>query len=229
MVVLDLARGNLYHAIFSFLGMFGKYPMYAGILLKIVRDAYMLIAPDIRYEIRDVLFKSSKSFVTGFMIWFFAVISPDIIRKPVVMLLDKVRMVAENWNDTMSKAEVKATAALKGVGYVELPKLPADKIPSIGDLYILQEYVHHPRFYCHPDVSPLLQQMRSIPPLALFFDLLNIPAPTSLEYQKKCAEVEAVPLEQAMGPRIVYTSPTGQVLPDTPLPSGPGVVPKVAI
>jgi hypothetical protein len=157
------------------------------------------------------------------------VISPDIIRKPVVMLLDKVRMVAENWNDAMSKAEVKATAALKGVGYVELPKLPADKIPSIGDLYILQEYIHHPRFYCHPDVSPLIQQMRAIPPLALFFDLLNIPAPTSLEYQNKCAEVQAVPLENAFAPKIVYTAPSGQVLPDVPLPSGPNVVPKVAI
>lgn len=230
MVLLDLAKGNLYHAMFSFIGIFGKYPLYAGILLKFLRDIYLFISPDIRTDIRDVIFKSGKSFIVGAVVWFFTVVSPEIVRKPIVMLLDKVRTVAENFNDTMTKAEVKATAAMKGFGSVELPKLPSDKIPSIGDLYILQEYIHNPRLYCHPDVSPIIQEMRAIPPLALFFDLLNIPTTTSMEYAQKCAEVESVPLVDSFAPKITLMDPTtGQPLPNLPIPAKPGAVPAVAV
>lgn len=230
MGLLDLARGNVYHAMFTFIGFYGRYPMYAGILLKILRDAYVLIAPDIRDELREALFKSGKSFVTGFMIWLFAVVSPEIVRKPIVKVLDQVRQIAENWNDTMTKAEVQATARLRGFGRVELPKLPSTRIPSIGDLYILQSYIHHPRIYCHPSVSPLIQQMRSIPPLAVFFDLLNIPAPDSEAYRQACANVEAVPLAQSFAPKVVLTDPrTGAEVDLLPLPAPPGSEPAVAV
>lgn len=202
MVFLDLARGNLYHAIFSMVGIWGKYPMYAGILLKILRDAYMLIAPDIRTDLRSAIYRSGKSMTIGWIIWLFAVVAPDIVRRPIVNLLDKVRVMIETYNNAATKAEVQATAALKGFGSVEIPKMPSSRIPTIGDLYILQEYVHNPNIYCHPEIAPLLEELRSIPPMALFLDLFNIPKAGSREYEAACALVATVPLSQQLGPKI---------------------------
>jgi hypothetical protein len=202
MAFLDLARGNLYHALFSLLGLFGRYPMYTGIGLKILRDAYMLVAPDIRTELRDAVYKSGKSMTLGWMIWLFSVVAPDIVRRPIVELLDKVRVLADTYNAAAVKAEVQATAALKGFGSVEIPKLPSSHIPTITDLYILQEYVHNPNVYCHPEVAPLLEELRGIPPMALFLDLANIPKKGSREYEEACSKVASVPLAQQLAPRI---------------------------
>lgn len=202
MVFLDLARGNLYHALFSLLGLFGKYPMYTGIVLKIFRDAYMLIAPDIRTELRSAIYRSGKSMTIGWVLWLFGVVSPEIVRKPVVALMDKVRAIIETYNDAATKAEVRATAALKGFGSVEIPKMPSSQIPTIGDLYILQEYVHNPNVYCHPEVAPLLEEVRAIPPMALFLDLFNVPKVGSREYEAACAKVAATPLAQQLVPKI---------------------------
>jgi hypothetical protein len=207
MVILDLARGNLYHAIFSFFGLLGKYPMYAGIGLKILRDAYVMISPDIRDELRSVLYKSGKSMTVGFVIWLFSVVSPEIVRRPLVSLLDRVRDLVDKFNDGMIKAEVKATAALKGFGSVEMPKIPSSRIPSIGDLYILQEYVHNPNIYCQPDVVELIKEMRGIPPLVLFFDLLDIPEPGSAKFAEACKAVEGKSLADQFQPKITMGVP----------------------
>jgi len=51
MVCLDLARGNMYHAIFTSFGFMGNNPMFIGIVLKILRDAIMLISPDLRTDL----------------------------------------------------------------------------------------------------------------------------------------------------------------------------------
>lgn len=208
MMILDLARGNLYHAMFTFLGVFGKYPMYGGILMKVLRDAYLLVSPDIRGELREAIYKTGKSFTAGFMIWTFTVIAPDFVRRPIVTLLDKIRTMAETYNESRIQAELKATAALKGFGSVELPKLPSEKIPSIGDLYILQEYLHNPRFYCQPDVADLVSEMRAIPPMALFFDVLSIPRKGSEEFERECARIQTSTLIDDLAPKIIPATPS---------------------
>lgn len=202
LALLDLARGNLYHALFSMLGIFGRSPMVTGMILKIVRDAFMLISPNIRTELRSALYKSSKSFVVGFFFWLFTVVSPEIIRRPIVALLGRVQNLVETYNLTAERLSEKATTALAGVATVEFPQLPSERIPSFSDLYLIQEYIQMPQVYCHPDVDTLLQSMRSIPPLALFFDLMNIPQKDSAEWQQACAQVESTPLADYLKPTI---------------------------
>ena len=162
--------------------------------------------------------------------WAFGTVAPDIIRRPIVRLLDKVRLIAENFNETMTKAEVQASAALKGFGSVELPKFPIERIPSISDLYILQEYIQNPRIYCHPDVSGLIEEMRSIPPLALFFDLLNVPAMNTKQFQQACANVAITPIVDEFKPKITFMNPTtGLPVPNMPIPAQPGLIPGVSV
>jgi hypothetical protein len=230
MVLLDLARGNLYHAIFSFLGIFGQYPMYFGILLKILRDAYVLIAPDIRDDARDVLWRSGKSFLAGFTIWLFALVSPDMVRKPVVRVLDKIREFVDAYNQSVEVQQIQAQAALAGKGSLEIPKIPSTRIPTIGDLYIIQEYLHHPQIYCHDEVAPLIAEMRAIPPLALFFDLIDIPAIGSERFTEACASIASAPLGKAFAPRLTMVdAATGKEVGLQKPPAAPGTDLAIAV
>jgi hypothetical protein len=94
---------------------------------------------------------------------------------------------------------------LGGVATVEFPQLPSERIPSFSDLYLIQEYIQMPQVYCHPDVDEIIQSMRSIPPLALFFDLMNIPHKDSAEWQQACSQVESTPLAEYIKPSIQLT------------------------
>lgn len=192
MALLDLGRGNFYHAIFTLLGFWGAYPLYAGVLLKVLRDAYLLVSPDIRTEARDIVFKSGKSFVAGFLIWLFGLVSPEFVRKPVQGVLDKLQVLIDRWNTTMDTYEKRLLEELgpeAAAAGVTMPRIPASQTPSISDLYVLQQYIHSPLIYCQPEIAPLIAEMRAIPPLALFFDLANIPDPASPAFAKACAEL----------------------------------------
>jgi hypothetical protein len=189
MALLDLGRGNFYHAIFTLLGFMGSYPLYAGVLLKVLRDAYLLVSPDIRSEARDIVFKSGKSFIAGFMIWLFGLVSPEFVRKPVQGALDQLQVLIDRWNTSMDTYEKRMLEELGPEAVVSMPKIPASQTPSISDLYVLQQYLHSPLVYCQPEIAPLIAEMRAIPPLALFFDLVNIPDPASPAFAKACQEV----------------------------------------
>lgn len=191
MALLDLGRGNFYHAIFTLLGFWGTYPLYAGVVLKVLRDAYLLISPDIRTEARDIVFKSGKSFVAGFMIWLFGLVSPEFVRRPVQGVLDKLQVLIDRWNTTMDTYEKRMIDELgpDAAAGVTMPRIPPSQTPTISDLYILQQYIHSPLVYCQPEIAPLIAEMRAIPPLALFFDLTSIPDPASPAFAKACSEL----------------------------------------
>ena len=208
LVLLDLARGNLYQSIFSFLGFFGgPKGIYASVVLRTLRGMYELVSPDVRGELRDVIFRSGKSFVAGSTIWIFSVFAPEIVRRPLNALSDKIRLVGDTINTNLDIAEQKLVRSLGRFANVTLPRVPTEKIPDISDLYAIQELVHNPMFYCHPEVSPLIEEMRAIPPLALFFDLLNIPAANTVEYAEKCAGIANTPIAEQFAPKIEFKNP----------------------
>ena len=232
MVCLDIGRGNLYHAIFTSFGFIGTTPMFAGIVLKILRDAIMLVAPDIRTEFRDIVFKSSKSFVTGFSIWLFTTLSPKFVKEPLNALfmtasttLDTINQQFETAEGVVNKSPVAALATVK------LPRIPSDKIPDINNLYALREVIREPAMYCDPKISDLMKELRDVPPYALFFDLALIPAPGSPEFTEACAPFKGKTLSDNLVESVkpeVY--PLGSSVPldlDTPL--DPAAMAKAAI
>jgi hypothetical protein len=227
MIFLDISRGNLYHAIFTSMGLFGTTPLFVGIALKIVRDAIMLVSPDIRKDLRDLLFKSSKSFVLGFHIWLFTTMSPDFVKAPLSKLLDSVAMQLEAINLQLDSAETTANMGPAGVlATIKLPRIPSDKIPDINNLYAVREAIREPAIYCDPKISALMEELRDVPPYALFFDLALIPKPSSPEYNKMCGPLKGASLQdslsQMVAPQII---PAGS---DTPLPIIPLENPVVA-
>ena len=188
MVLLDLGRGNLYHAIFTSFGFIGTTPMYVGIVLKILRDGIMLIAPDLRTEMRDLMFKSSKSFVLGYAIWLFTILSPDFVKKPIQALFDSVAMQLEVINEQLGAAEVTANMGPMGaLATIHMPRIPMNVIPDVNNLYALREAIRVPAIYCDPKISDMMDELRGVPPYALFFDLALIPKKTSPDYAEQCA------------------------------------------
>jgi hypothetical protein len=220
MVLLDIARGNLYHAIFTSFGLLGTMPMFLGIGLKIVRDAIMLVSPDIRKDLRDLLFKSSKSFVLGFMIWLFTTLSPDFVKAPIAKLFDAVSLQLEAVNTQLETAEMQANMGpLSAVASIKLPRIPSEKIPDINNLYALREALREPAIFCDPKISQLMTELREVPPYALFFDLALIPQGGSPEFTKSCTAFKGTTMAdnfaKLAAPQIF---PLGS---DTPLPSAP--------
>jgi hypothetical protein len=218
MVLLDIARGNLYHAIFTSFGLLGTMPMFLGIGLKIIRDTVMLVSPDIRKDLRDLLFKSSKSFVLGFMIWLFTTLSPDFVKAPISKLFDAVSLQLETINSQLETAELQANMGpLSAVASIKLPRIPSEKIPDINNLYALREALREPAMFCDPKISQLMTELREVPPYALFFDLALIPREDSPEFAKSCAKFKGASmadnLAKLAAPQIF---PLGS---DTPLPS----------
>ena len=188
MVLMDLGRGNLYHAIFTSFGLFGTTPLFIGIGLKIMRDAIMLVSPDIRTELRYVMFRSSKSMVLGFAIWLFSTLSPQFVKAPLRALFDSVAIQIDTINQQLNVAEAQANLSPAGVlATIKLPRIPGDKIPDINNLYALREAIREPAIFCDPKISDLMAELRGVPPYALFFDLAMLPAPGTAKFTEQCA------------------------------------------
>ena len=208
MVLLDLGRGNLYHAIFTAFGFIGTTPMFIGIVLKIMRDGVMLVSPDLRTEMRDLLFKSSKSFVLGYAIWLFTVMSPKFVKLPIQTLFDSVSLSLENINNQLDAAEIKANMGPLGkLASIRLPRIPMQMIPDVNNLYGLRDAIREPAIYCDPKIADLMEELRGVPPYALFFDLVMIPKKGSPEYIERCAPYKGGTLSDnlaaAVAPQII--------------------------
>jgi hypothetical protein len=208
MVLLDLGRGNLYHAIFTAFGFIGTTPMFIGIVLKIMRDGVMLVSPDLRTEMRDLLFKSSKSFVLGYAIWLFTVMSPKFVKLPIQTLFDSVSLSLENINNQLDAAEIKANMGPLGkLASIRLPRIPMQMIPDVNNLYGLRDAIREPAIYCDPKIADLMEELRGVPPYALFFDLAMIPKKGSPEYNELCAPYKGGSLSDnlsaAVAPQII--------------------------
>ena len=129
---LDLLRGDWQNALLSLLGAVSKRGVLLGFFGKLVHNAWYLIAPDIRRQLSDNLYRSGKSVFVGFFLWAFTTFSPKFILNTVQSSLDKVRDVITKFNEQSSAAEEKAKSAAAEVGVeVEFPKLPLTIVPRI--------------------------------------------------------------------------------------------------
>ena len=204
--LLDLGRGQVYHALYTLLALLGAGGFLVGFALKAARNTLSFLAPDLREALSETAFASSKSFVVGASLWVFVTLAPDPVRAPLQGLLEAVRTQIEALNASLEGMEASARAALppnlQGRVEVTLPRLPADKVPTMATLYEVQGVLHDPRVWCQPEVLRFVDDLRAQPPLALFLDLLRIPGPADPARPQQCAAVQATPLAAAFAPRV---------------------------
>lgn len=174
--VLDVARGEWKYGIFTFMGFFGTMPLVIGVALKLVRDAWLFISPQIRDQLQDDMFHASKSFFAGFILWIFATFAPDFIRTPIDTALIPARALVENINNTIDTVEQKAKETAKPMGLdVIFARIPIDAVPSFNNIQQIQRIIQQPEIFCNSSVKTVLEPFKKIPPIRLALELMNIP------------------------------------------------------
>lgn len=174
--ILDLLRGEWKHALLSALGAYSVSGMWVGLGGKVLRDAWLLISPDLQHQLQKTLFRSSKSFIAGFFLWGFSTFSPDVIRISVATATDKMRETIANFNEQIASVEAKAKEVAKPVGIdVNFQRIPDSMVPSFDDIQNLQTLVKVPEVYCSAEFQGILKPLLLVPPLRLALELFNIP------------------------------------------------------
>ena len=242
LAVLDLLRGEWKHALLSALGAYSVTAMWVGLGGKVLRDAWLLISPDLQHQLQTTLYRSGKSFFAGFFLWGFSVFSPDVIRMSVETATDKMRETIANFNEQIDQVEAKAkeVAAPAGID-VSFDRIPESLVPSFDDIQNLQTLVKVPEVYCSVEFQNILKPLLLVPPLRIALELFNIPT-VQEDIDEQCkgkqgslsdtlaekATPTIKPIDGAAPPVLslpsVPTVPTLPTLPTVPtLPSVPTV------
>ncbi len=214
LAVIDLLRGDWQTALLSSLGIFSSSGVIVGILGKIIRNAWLFIAPDLQRQLRDDIYRSSKSMVIGFLLWSFSIFSPDAIRLAVNQSFEKMKEIVDKFNQKVTNVEgqVQQVAEQAGVK-VSFPRIPLTMIPSMDDIQNLQTIARVPEVYCSPEIQAILQPVLLVPPLRLVLELLNIPTLPEM-VKEQCKGVDTTSLAKAISEKV---TPDVEVISGGPL------------
>ena len=197
--ILDLVRGEWKHAVLSLFGTYSKNVMFIGIVGKVVRDAWLLIAPDLRTEFSDALFKSTKSFFAGFILWAFGTFAPGSMQKVIQTALDSAREQIENFNKQIDELEEKTGTVAKTAGLtVSFQRIPGTLVPSLDDIQRLQTIARVPAVFCSDEFQKIIEPLLLIPPLRLALEMFNIPTIPEVK-DKICSGVPSGSIADTMG------------------------------
>ena len=197
--ILDLVRGEWKHAVLSLFGAYSMNAMYIGIIGKIIRDAWLLIAPDLRTDLTDALFKSTKSFVAGFILWAFGTFAPGSMQKIIQTALDKAAEQVENFNKQIEDLEAKVGDVSKTAGItVSFKRVPEGMVPSLDDIQRLQTIARVPAIFCSDEFQKIIEPLLLIPPLRLALELFNIPTIPETK-EKMCSGVPKGSIADTVG------------------------------
>jgi len=197
--ILDLVRGEWKHAVLSLFGAYSMNAMYIGIIGKIIRDAWLLIAPDLRTDLTDAIFKSTKSFVAGFILWTFGTFAPGSMQKIIQTVLDKAAEQVENFNKQIEDLEAKVGDVSKTAGItVSFKRVPEGMVPSLDDIQRLQTIARVPAIFCSDEFQKIIEPLLLIPPLRLALELFNIPTIPETK-EKICAGVPKGSIADTVG------------------------------
>ena len=211
---LELIRGDWQKAVLTLFGVISSTALVVGLFGKILRNAWLFMAPDLQRQLRDDIFKSSKSVFVGFLLWSFSVFSPKLIRIAVNNSFEQIQTLVENFNEKSQQVQDKAQAAVAAAGIsVSFPKIPLDVVPNMDDIQNLQTIAKIPAVYCSPEFQKILEPVLLVPPLRLIVELLNIP---TIEEDKKaaCAEVKPGGLADSVADLV---TPEVGVIPGGPM------------
>lgn len=195
LAIIDVSKGNWKHALMSFAGVFGKYPLLAGLLAKVFMTVLQRIAPDILDSLVFTSYMSTKSIVIGTLTWIVTTFSPDLVRKSISKSLEKMsssdgvlgkaRNIIEKKMESDPIYEVKFKNVLKSLTL------------SFDDLQNLQMIARQPAIMCSKDFQDALDGVREIPPMRLIFELYNIPTdPDTVGYV--CGQFKNMPLDDSL-------------------------------
>jgi hypothetical protein len=155
----------------------------------------------------DVNYKVSKSIFLGVLLNVFGTMAPDQIRLPLNKLSEAVLKTVKNFNEMTGKAKESVEKGSGGMVRLDVPIIDEKLVPSFSDLSSVQRLVQQPEVFCQPEIATLIEEVRTIPPLALLFDLFNIPRKDSEEFVKACASVDTSKITAELVPKVEVKDP----------------------
>lgn len=201
--VFDVLRGEWKYGLFSLMGLLGNKPLIFGIFLKVLRDAWMLIEPNLATELRLNMYKASKSMIVGFFLWAFSTFAPDFIRNPLEAGVGPFHTLVEQINENVAKFQEQANQSAEPLGIrVTFPVVNSEIVPSFADIQNLQTLVQQPEIYCSAQVKVLLESLRLIPPLRFVLEMLNIPMLPELQAEA-CKGIDPDNLSGELAKRLM--------------------------
>lgn len=210
LAIIDLLRGDWQTALLSSMGVFSSNGVIIGVIGKLIRNAWLFIAPDLQRQLRDDIYRSSKSMLIGFLLWSFSVFSPDAIRIAVNQSFEKMKEIVDKFNQKVTNVESQVQQVAQQAGVkVTFPRVPLTLIPSMDDIQNLQTIARVPEVYCSPEVQAILQPVLLVPPLRLVLELLNIPTIPEM-VKEQCKAVDTTSLAKAVSEKV---TPEVEVIP----------------
>jgi hypothetical protein len=173
---LDVARGRWKYGILSILGTMGTEMYFITLILKLIRDVWTLIEPQLADQLRYHIYMSGKSIMIGFYLRVFSIFAPDFIRKQFDEMLKPVNELYERLNEKLEEYEEEANKVANPEGMiVRFPRIGENDKVTLDDVQSLQTILSIPEVACSQEVQGIVQGSRVIPPLRFLFEMMNIP------------------------------------------------------
>jgi hypothetical protein len=190
--VLDIGRGDWKKSLLSAMGILGRWPAALGIMLKVVRDVFLFVSPDLSTEMRELIFKSSKSFFAGVLFWSFSTFAPEPIYAIVEGVFAQASDIIRQINEKVDAAEETIISsipeAMRRCYDIKFRRIPEGIIPEFDNMEALQTAFQVPAVYCNQDIRATIERLTMIPPVRLMLELLNIPTLPE-DFAERCAGV----------------------------------------
>ncbi len=175
--LFDIVNGEWKNGVLSLIGIAGETPMLIGLVGRLIRQVWNFVSPDLQNDLEDNLFDATKSIFAGFWLTMVSTFAPEFLRELIDGVLDKVKTLAEQANESLEKIEQAAQKTAGPLGLkVKFPRVPLEEIPSSDDLQNLLVILRRKEVICNPAVRGTIQPLTQQPVLRLLLELFNIPA-----------------------------------------------------
>ena len=211
---LDGIRGDLKQAILSSLGLFSQGGLRSGIVGRFLVNLLSFVSPDLAEEFAINLFKTSKSFVVGIVLWGFSVLAPDAIRMTVNQSLELAKQTVDEFNQKITNVEKQVDSVATKAGLeVSFPRLPEEFVPTLDQIQNIQMLARNPQIFCSPQFQAIVDPLKIIPPLRFVLDMLNIPT-VQEDIDATCKGVNSSSVNAAVKE---WATPEVKIIPDGPM------------
>ena len=174
----ELATGQWRQFILTSLGFISPSGVAAGVVLKYLVNAWVLLNPELRSEIVLLGYKASKSLVIGAFLWAATVLPPVFIqeqteeglkqlRELVAPLQEQIDTVKESANKVLEPQGLQVS--VKGVGAEGLANITVD------DIQVLQTLAQNPALVCSKEACAIIERVGKDPLFRLVLELCGVP------------------------------------------------------
>lgn len=211
----ELLTGQWRQMLLTSLGFISPTGVAAGVILKYIVNAWVLINPELRDDIARDMYKATKSLLIGFLLWAGTTLPPTAVKIPMKLVLKQFTDLVANAEEKIHQLEETASRPLKPIGKkLQFTGVDLDKFKSltIEDIQNLQSFAQWDLLVCTQEFQDILKSIEQNPILRLLVELLNVPTLPEDTY-KICHTDKFISLEErieeAFTP-IIVDDPTAE-------------------